>query len=352
MKKDIKSIKNILSVLLAILLIYLLAVLSSLLIPLTLALFIALLLQPVLLWFERKKWPFSLSLSVVSISSLGILLLFGMLFYRTGINIVDQKDYLLSQVNGKLEGVINWLNNLPGVELQSSDLVGVLSGLMSYDWLLKSSGQFAGILGDFTGTFFMTALYLIGLLGGILKYEQYINYLEEGDLTKSQVMLSGFEQVKSSIATYMKVKFFVSFLTGLGYFLVCLIFGVKFSLFWGFLAFILNFIPTVGSIVATIPPLLFGLIQFDSTGSIVLLVVLLLVIQIVMGNVVEPKMTGASLSLNTVAVILGLVFWGYLWGITGMILSVPLLVLTKVILSQLPDARLFVRLMGSRPEED
>lgn len=352
MEKNIKSIKNLLSILLAILLVYLLSVLSTLLIPLALALFIAILLQPVLSWFEKKKWPFALSLSMVSVSTLGVLWLFGMLFYRTGVNIVQQKTYLLSQVKIKLEGVIAWANNLPGVELQSSDMVDVLSGLMSYDWLIKSSGQFAGILGDFTGTFFMTALYLIGLLGGILKYEQYINYLEKGDTKKSQTMLSGFEQIKSSIVTYMKVKFFVSFITGLGYFLVCLIFGIKFSLFWGFLAFILNFIPTVGSILATIPPLLFGLIQFDSTGSIVLLVVLLLIVQIVMGNIVEPKMTGASLSLNTVVVILGLVFWGYLWGVTGMILSVPLLVLTKVILSQFPDASLLVRLMGSRPEED
>ena len=149
----------------------------------------------------------------------------------------------------------------------------------------------------------------------------------------------------------MKVKFFVSFLTGLGYFIICWAFGIKFAFFWGFLAFLLNFIPTVGSIIATIPPLLFGLIQFSSMGAVGILVVLLMAVQIVMGNVVEPKVTGSSLSLNTIVVILGLVFWGYLWGITGMILSVPLLVLTKVILSQLPDAQLLVRLMGSREEK-
>lgn len=351
MEKDIKKIKNILSVLLAFLLIYLLSVLSSLLIPLALALFIAILLQPVLSWFENKRWPFALSLTVVSVSSLGILWLLGMLFYRTGVNIIKQKAYLLHQVHIKLDEVLVWINSLPGVNIQSRDLVDVISGIMSYDWLIKSSGQFAGILGDFTGTFFMTALYLIGFLGGILKYEQYIHYLQEGSADNDQSMLSGFEQVKSSIVTYMKVKFFVSFLTGLGYFIICWAFGIKFAFFWGFLAFLLNFIPTVGSIIATIPPLLFGLIQFSSMGAVGILIVLLMAVQIVMGNVVEPKVTGSSLSLNTIVVILGLVFWGYLWGITGMILSVPLLVLTKVILSQLPDAQLLVRLMGSRDEK-
>lgn len=351
MEKDIKKIKNILSVLLAFLLIYLLAVLSSLLIPLALALFIAILLQPVLSWFESKKWPFALSLTVVSVSTLGVLWLLGMLFYRTGVSIIRQKEYLLTQVHIKLDDMLVWINSLPGVAIQSKDLVDVISGVLSYDWLIKSSGQFAGILGDFTGTFFMTALYLIGFLGGILKYEQYIHYLEEGNAESDRNMLSGFEQVKSSIVTYMKVKFFVSFLTGLGYFIICWAFGIKFAFFWGFLAFLLNFIPTVGSIIATIPPLLFGLIQFSSFGTIGILILLLMAVQIIMGNVVEPKITGSSLSLNTIVVILGLVFWGYLWGITGMILSVPLLVLTKVILSQLPDAKLLVRLMGSKEEE-
>lgn len=351
MEKNIKTIKNILSILLAILTIYLLTVLSSLLIPLALALFIAILLQPTLAWFEKKKWPFTLSLTAISVTTLSVLWLFGVLFYKTGQGIVNEKELLLGQIQGKLHGIMVWVNTLPGVHINTQDIISTLSGLMSYDWLLKSSGQFAGILGDFTGAFFMTALYLIGFLGGILKYEQYISYLEQGNSEQEEKLLKGFEQVKSSIVTYMKVKFFVSFITGMGYFIICWLFGIDFALFWGFLAFLLNFIPTVGSIVATIPPLLLGMIQLDSLGIIVLMVVLLLVIQAVMGNVVEPKMQGAKLSLNTVVVILGLVFWGYIWGVTGMILSVPLLVLTKVVLSQLPDAQVLVRLMGSGPEE-
>ena len=352
MKKNITTIKNILTFFLAILIVYLLSVLSSLLIPLVLALFIAIVLQPALLWFERKKWPFAMSLSFVSASTLGVLWLFGMLFYKTGQNIIEQKGYLLEQINYKLSGIIGWVNNFPGIELDSDNIVNIISSVMSYDWVLRSGGQFAGVLGDFTGSFFMTALYLIGILGGILKYEQYIRYLEEGDIEKEEKVLAGFETIKSSIVTYMKVKFFVSFLTGLSYFLICWAFGVKFALFWGFLAFLLNFIPTVGSIVASIPPLLFGLIQFDAISTIVFMMLLLLGVQIVMGNIIEPKITGDKLSLNTVVVILGLVFWGYLWGVTGMILSVPLLVLTKVILSQLPDAQLFVRLMGGGPDDD
>ena len=132
----------------------------------------------------------------------------------------------------------------------------------------------------------------------------------------------------------------------------CWLFGIDFALFWGFLAFVLNFIPTVGSIVATVPPILLGLIQLSTMSALLLLVLCLVVIQFFFGNFLEPKLLGTSLSLNTVVVILGLVFWGYLWGVTGMILSVPLLVLLKVILTQIPDAMLIVRLMGSSGKPD
>jgi predicted PurR-regulated permease PerM len=92
---------------------------------------------------------------------------------------------------------------------------------------------------------------------------------------------------------------------------------------------------------------LLALIQLDTTLAILGLLMILLVIQVTFGNVIEPKLMGNSLSLNTVVVILGLVFWGYLWGVAGMVLSVPLLVLTKVILAQFKEAQILVRLMGS-----
>ena len=343
--KDLRTIKNILLVFLGIVLAYLLSVLSNMLVPLALALFIALLLQPALAWFEKKKIPFGVSLSLISISSLGVIALFGLMVYSTAKNLMGEKAKLLSQVRGKLDGILEWVNTIPNVHLQPTDIVDQLSQLMSADWIIKSSGTFAGFLGDFTGMFFMTSLYLIAFLGGILKYEQYIGYLEEGMGDDGKV-LRAFEEVKNSIVTYIKIKFFMSFCTGLCYGLVCWFFGLDFALFWGFLAFVLNFIPTVGSIVATVPPLLMGMIQVDSFGLIITLVLILVIVQLFFGNIIEPKLTGSSLSLNTVTVILGLVFWGYLWGVPGMLLSVPLLVLTKVILSQIPDAKILVRLMG------
>ncbi|MBT32614.1 MAG: hypothetical protein CMO01_23375 [Thalassobius sp.] len=345
MEKDIRAIKNVLIFITAILLIYILFVLSSLLIPLFLAFFLALLLQPLLAWFEKKDVPLMLSMIVISVSTVSVLYLISMLIYKTGAAMVAQKEELLAQINTKINSMLYWFNELSGLDLSSDEAVNQISQMISADWLIKSTGNFAEAIGNFSSVFFMTLLYLLVLLGGILKYEQYIRYLSEGKPETN--LLNGFEKVKTSIVTYIKVKVFVSFLTGFAYWIICLIFGLKFALFWGFLAFILNFIPTFGSIIATIPPLLLGLIQLDSIGPLLFLTLTLFSAQTIFGNILEPKLMGTSLALNTITVLLGLVFWGYLWGVTGMVLSVPLLVVIKVILEEVPGAEILVKLMGS-----
>ncbi len=350
LEKDVRTLKNLLSFVVGVLIVYFISVLSSMLIPLALALFLAILLQPVMAWFEQRNLPWGVSLIAILLGSALILGLMSMVVYGTYRELLSEKEQILGEVRQRLDGILAWVNQISSLKLSAQEAVDLLSDMISTDWLIKSSGTFAGtfagMLGDFSSLVFMTTLYFIGLIGGILRYEQYLHYLdpEEGQENK---LISGFEQVKNSIVTYMKIKFLVSLMTGVAYALICWAFGLNFAIFWGFLAFILNFIPTVGSIIATVPPLLLGLIEVDSISTLILMLVLLMAAQNIFGNVVEPRLTGASLSLNTVTVIFGLVFWGYLWGVTGMILSVPLLVLFKVVMAQFPDAQIFVRLMGS-----
>ncbi|MFN6944196.1 MAG: AI-2E family transporter [Cytophagaceae bacterium] len=342
MQNDIKSIKNFLTLLVGFLFVYLLDVFSSLIIPLLLALFMAMLLQPALSWFEKKKWPYGLSLAIISLTSVSILGLLGLLIYDTGMELMNEKDRLMGLVNHRLTGILAWVNYRFNLKAEPTDALNYMYQYFSISNLVKSIGS---LLGNLTNLMFMTGLYLIVFLGGILKYEQFIQYLEDGSQQTGK-LLSGFEEVKNSIVTYMKVKFLVSFFTGLLYAFVCWIFDIDFYFFWGFIAFTLNFIPTFGSIIATIPPLALGLIQLDYTGM-AFLFFLLLSIQMFFGNILEPRLLGSSLSLNTITVLLGLMFWGYLWGAIGMILSVPLLVLTKIVLNQFPDARIVVKLMGT-----
>jgi AI-2 transport protein TqsA len=347
MSNDIKTIKSILTVFISIVGIYILYIFSGLLIPLLLALFMAILLQPALAWFQKKKWPFGLSLTVISLSSISVLSFFGWLIYNTASQIMMAKNELVTQVADKFHGLLNWFNLKTNLGINSEEAINFLLQSFSLNNIVQSTGV---ILGNFTNTFFMTILYFIVFIGGILKYEQFISYLEEGRNDGGKI-LKGFEEIKKSIVTYIKVKVIVSFFTGLFFGIVSWLFGLDFYIFWGFLAFALNFIPTFGSIIATIPPLLLGLIQLQFP-ELIFLFVCLMTIQVFFGNILEPRLLGASLSLNTITVLVGLVFWGFLWGIVGMILSVPLLVLMKVILSQMPEAKIIVKLMGSTPPDD
>ena len=160
-------------------------------------------------------------------------------------------------------------------------------------------------------------------------------------------LINSFEQIKKSIATYIRVKFIMSVFTGIGTYIVCLLFHIDFALFWGFLAFVLNFLPTVGSIAGVVPPALMGIIQLDTLGMVGFLIFVLFLVQTLFGNILEPIFMGKGVALNTIVVILGLVLWGYLWGFYGMLLSVPLMVTVKVILSNVEGAGFLVRLLGT-----
>lgn len=344
---SLRTIKNILILFAAILVIVIIKTLSGLLIPLAFALFTGILLSPIIEYLEKKNWPYSISITVITILTLGFIFLIGLVVFDTGTQILAQKAKLLGQMEVRFEVILGQLSFIPGVtELEADGFTNALNRIISKDFILNTSGVVAGQLGTFTFNFILSAVYLVAVLGSIVKYEMYINYLEGDDQLGKERLLNSFMEVKTSIVSYMKVKFFTSFCTGLFFGLLSWIFGIDFALFWGFLAFLLNFIPTVGSITATIPPVLLGLIQIDSTGSFVLFIALLIATQFVWGNVIEPLMMGSSVSLNTVTVILGLIIWGYIWGISGMLLSVPLIVMARVILTQIPDADLLVKLMG------
>ncbi len=343
----LKTIKNTLLFFMTILVILIIKELSGLLIPLAFALFIGILLSPIIEYLSKRNWPYTVSITLITVVTIGILFLIGLVIADTATQLVAEKEKLLSQMEVRFERILQDLSFIPGAEeLEADGFIAALNKLFSRDFLVNTSGFVASQLGTFTFNFILTTVYLVAVLGSIIRYEKYISYLEGDDQKGKERLIKSFVEVKASIVSYMKVKFLTSFCTGLCFGLISWLFGIDFALFWGFLAFLLNFIPTVGSIAATIPPILLGLIQIDSSGTFTLFITLLIATQFVWGNVIEPYVMGSSVALNTVTVILGLVIWGYIWGVAGMLLSVPLIVLARVILAQMPDADLLVKLMG------
>ncbi|MEZ5478657.1 MAG: AI-2E family transporter [Thiolinea sp.] len=155
------------------------------------------------------------------------------------------------------------------------------------------------------------------------------------------------QRINQNIRAYLGIKTLVSLLTGLLTYLVLIGFGVDFPAFWGFLVFLLNYIPNLGSMLGVMFPALLALVQFETYWPFVWISLSLTSIQFIIGNLVEPRLMGNRLNLSGLVIILSLAVWGSLWGITGMILSVPIMVILMIILSMYEQTRPLAILMSS-----
>lgn len=140
------------------------------------------------------------------------------------------------------------------------------------------------------------------------------------------------QQVISETVRYLSIKFFISLATGILVFIGTSIVGMDFPIVWGFLAFTMNFIPTFGSIISTLLTTLFATLQFyPAWGKIIYIFILLLSINMILGNILEPRIEGNHLGLSPFVILVSLSLWGWIWGFVGMILAVPMTVIIKIV---------------------
>ncbi|MFK7785743.1 MAG: AI-2E family transporter, partial [Crocinitomicaceae bacterium] len=140
-------------------------------------------------------------------------------------------------------------------------------------------------------------------------------------------------------------KFLISAGTGIGTGFVCYTFGVSFPIFWGIFAFAINFVQMVGSFIAIIMCSIFAFVELEIGTSLLYFVLSVTGVQVIFGSILEPIFMGKSFSINIIVVLVMLMFWGYVWGITGMIMSIPLTVFAKIILEQFEKTKRIARLM-------
>ncbi len=338
------SIKTIVIIIFLILVLYLMSALSNLLIPLVLAVLFAALFQPLTMKLSKSKLPNWFILPIIIIITLGIF--FGVLniIISTINQIGDQQEFLLHRLEIRAEEFLIWVNSKFGFHFTTGNIFEKINLKFNSGWISSTAGGLASSIGSFTGSFLMFSLYFVVLIAGMSNFHNYVEYIAAD---KKEVFFDYAEKLQSSILKYIITKFFISLTTGILVFLICVAFGVKFAVFWGFFTFTLNFIPSIGSIISTIPPILMAVVQYDSFQTPLLMLLILIAIQFSIGNLIEPKIMGDKLKLNTLTVIFGLVFWGYIWGIPGMVLSVPLMVLLKLLFENSPSLSIVARIMSS-----
>jgi predicted PurR-regulated permease PerM len=143
----------------------------------------------------------------------------------------------------------------------------------------------------------------------------------------------------------------VSALTGIGFGLACYFFNVSFPIFWGLFAFLINFVQMIGSIVSVILLTLFAFVELDPTSTLLFFILTITLIQVVFGSILEPIFMGKSFSINVIAILVSLMFWGYIWGVPGLIMSIPITVFLKIIFEQFPQTKLFATLLDGSDQK-
>jgi predicted PurR-regulated permease PerM len=205
-----------------------------------------------------------------------------------------------------------------------------------------------------------TAVGLAASLGLVLIYIFFM-FIEQSTFSKKfQVLFPSKQQFKKmhfilrsiddNMKKYMFMKTFISAATAVMSYLWLYYLGIEFASVWAFIIFIMNYIPTFGSVIACGLPIIYSLITSDSFNTPILVAAGLIFLEIVFANILEPKLTGKKLNLSTLAILINLVFWGMLWGVAGAFFSVPLLVATFIITAQFDKTRWIAILLSSNGE--
>ncbi|MGM0519530.1 MAG: AI-2E family transporter [Campylobacterota bacterium] len=239
----------------------------------------------------------------------------------------------ISQLDSKFNNIVAKISETSGFDI-SEKFNKVFEQFSFASIVNKIIAAFSTIVGNIM----QILLYVLFLLIDQRFFNAKINAIFKNNDHRKKVK-SILESISDTIRMYISITTIISMSTGLLTYFICEFFSLQGAVLWGFIAFILNFIPTIGSVIAVVLPTAFAFVQFDDLSNIVFLVASLGTIQFLIGNIVYPRLMGNRLNISQFVVILSLVVWGAMWGTVGMFLSVPLMMILLIILSQFDNTK-------------
>jgi AI-2 transport protein TqsA len=309
--------------------------------PAAFAIFIVMVVWPFQTYLQ-KRMPRTLAILItvlVTLLCVGLLLL----LFVWGISVVGQ---WLVRNGGRLQELYDtataWL------ELQGFGVAGPLADTFNMSWFMRTVqatlARLNGILG------FAALVFAFAVLG-LLETEDLAKRLERAGSRFGGIdVLAAGRETAANFGKYMLVRTVISAVTGVVVWGVAYSVGLEFPAAWAAIAFTLNYIPFIGSLVATLLPAVFALLQFESFQVALVVLGCLTVVQFIIGSYLEPVVTGSTLSLSPFAVMLVVFLWSLLWGLTGAFIGVPILIAVMTVCRQLPSMRWFTVMFSGGKE--
>lgn len=276
-------------------------------------------------WLNSKKVPHVVSVILVLLS---ILLIISGLSSLVGTSVSSFTAHLgkyENQLQSILVSITDELHKL-GIGLSKERMTQLFDPAKILGFTASTLGQFGNLMSNATLMFFIVLFALLEMNSIALKWKVF-------GASSTGKTIKNLNRLESSVRHYLVIKTFTSLLTGVLVSILLEILGVKYTILWGLIAFLLNYIPNIGSIVAAIPAVLFAWIQLGFMPMI-WTVIIFLFVNMLIGYLIEPRVMGRGLGLSNLVVLLSLIVWGYMLGIVGMFFSVPLTMTLKIFLEQ------------------
>jgi len=313
---------------------------APLLVPFLLAVFISILIAAPFDWLQCKGLPAGIALLVVLSVLVFVAMLLGSLIGSSVQDFTSTFPVYEVRLKEVKEAFVNWIDKL-GIHT-SSEL------LFNYADPGKAMRMAANVLGSMGNMLTNSFLILVAVVFIMLEAASFPDKWRAGHENANE-SLQRFSATVKTINQYMAIKMLTSLATGLAVVILLGLIGVDYVVLWGVLAFLLNFIPNIGSIIAAVPAVLLALVQLGVTAALAAAGGYLL-INTMIGTFLEPRYMGKGLGLSTLVVFLSLVFWGWVLGPVGMLLSVPLTIAIKIALDSQPNTRWMAIMLGPKIE--
>lgn len=297
---------------------------ASVLVPVLIAAFLAILLAPSVQALLKRNWPKGLAVVTTILGTVIVAFLLTALVGDSLVRFSRQVPEYATGVQGIKDDIFAWLSQRGiGRDLEG----GVLDSAIDTSRLLALIRDVLGGVANLAGK---GVIILLLAAFALLEMDRRQDVFEAA-LGKQTTVLATLRHYSTQVVQYLKVKTWMSAGTGLAIGLSLWLLGVDYPVLWGVLAFLLNFVPAVGSLIAAIPPILLALLQYG-VGRAIGVVGAVLVVNIVFSNIIEPKVMGRSFGISPVTVLVALLYWAWVFGPVGMILAIPLTVALKIAL--------------------
>lgn len=342
----LKTTNTLLLILVIPLLFYLLKTLSFIFIPLVFSMFIALLFLPLMRTLKKKGVGQNISIFIAAVIMV-ITITIGIQLIKFSIKQMMGVDESFVQLaEEKMAVLVHKIDAAVGLDLAEDK--SLRKQLLGKSGIFQNIVPTLNFINSTLTMVLMTIFFAILWLTESINIEKILNRL----LLKSKYSsVKTFMKIEKNLIKFIKVKFLVSLFTGIGTGLVCYGFDVSFPVFWGLFAFLINFVQMVGSIIAVVTAGLFGFIELDLGLPILFYILSLTSVQVLFGTILEPIFMGKSFSINVITILVMLMFWGYVWGVPGLIMSIPLTVFFKIIFEQFPKTQFIAEVISGKPSK-